>query len=170
MLHPPPQKKKNKWKSRPERLLVMIRRGGWCEVHKDSWVWCCPRCDRGLDVTAVRTGRGRSCWSWAEIRLTLEMWVCIKRLLYAFKKGMFGWRMGFIFRVWWFQLLLLVGGSVDSTSQGPELLLTSPQLDQLLTLCVLALGELCLCHLHFLSLGILLDLFFSIFEKIWMLG
>lgn len=46
---------------------------------------------------------------------------------------------GFIFRAWWFQLLLLVGGSIDNASQGPELLLllglsTSPQLDQLLTL------------------------------------
>lgn len=65
---------------------------------------------------------------------------------------------GFIFRVWWFQSLLLVGGSIDGTSQGPELLglSTSPQLDQLLILCVVALGELCLCHLHYSSLGILL--------------
>lgn len=64
-------------------------------------------------------------------------------------------------------MFFLVGGSVHSTSQGPELLLllglsTSPQLEELPTLCVVAL---CLCQLHFSSLGILLDLFFEYLKK-----
>lgn len=70
---------------------------------------------------------------------------------------------GFIFRVWWFQLLFLVGGSVDSTAGPRAAPAAGAELSWTSSSPSVALGELCLCHLHYSSLGILLGHFFLFF-------